>query len=155
MGISVVNALSSKLILEVKRDGYNWIQEYSRGNPVSKLQRGSQTDETGTKITFYPDPEIFTTTEFSFEILSSRLRELAYLNQGLSISLVDENQEHPKSESFQFNEGLMSFVKFLNEGKSLFMIQSILKLANQMLRLKQLYNITKHTIQQFILLSII
>lgn len=117
VGISVVNALSSKLILEVKRDGYNWIQEYSRGNPVSKLQRGSQTDETGTKITFYPDPEIFTTTEFSFEILSSRLRELAYLNQGLSISLVDENPEHPKSESFQFNEGLMSFVKFLNEGK--------------------------------------
>jgi len=117
VGVSVVNALSSKLILEVKRNGFHWQQEYARGKPLSELKKLHPTSETGTKITFFPDPEIFTVLEFSYEILSSRLRELAFLNPGVCISLVDENPENPKKETFLYYEGIVSFIKFLNEGK--------------------------------------
>ena len=90
VGVSVVNALSEWLKLEIKRDGKTWYQEYRRGDPVTGLDAIGVTDKTGTKVTFHPDPEIFKGTEFSFEVLSQRLRELAYLNRGLTINLEDE-----------------------------------------------------------------
>ncbi len=90
VGVSVVNALSARLDMEVRRDGYVWTQSYSHGAPVAPLARGEQTSETGTTTTFWPDPAIFETTEWDFETLSRRLQEMAFLNRGLRISLTDE-----------------------------------------------------------------
>jgi len=90
VGVSVVNALSSRLYVEVRRDGYRWTQDFDRGVPVTELLRGEPTDDHGTAITFFPSPDVFETTELSFETLSSRFREMAFLNRGLRISLRDE-----------------------------------------------------------------
>src|SRR5579863_199125 len=90
VGISVVNALSSRVDIEVRKDGYVWSQTYERGAPVAPLHRGAATDETGTTTTFWPDNQIFETTEWSFETLSRRMQETAFLNRGLCISLTDE-----------------------------------------------------------------
>ena len=90
VGVSCVNALSKKLILEIKRDGKIHQQEYSRGNPTTKMKVVGDTNETGTKITFYPDEQIFSTTTFYFKVLESRFREVTFLNAGLKIELRDE-----------------------------------------------------------------
>ena len=115
VGVSVVNALSELLKLEIKRDGKTWYQEYRRGDPVAPMRAIGVSEKTGTKVTFKPDPEIFKGTEFSFEILSQRLRELAYLNHGLTIVLRDDRTD--KSHEFHFDGGIMEFVADLNSTK--------------------------------------
>jgi DNA gyrase subunit B len=113
VGVSVVNALSEWLKLEIKRDGKVYYQEYRRGDPVTVLEEIGVSEKTGTKITFKPDPATFKgTTEFSFEVLSQRLRELCYLNRGLTITLEDERSG--KAHEFKFAGGLAQFVADLN-----------------------------------------
>jgi DNA gyrase subunit B len=116
VGISVVNALSEKLDLEIWRDGAVWTQTYARGKPVSKFKKGRPVKSTGTTITFWPDPEIFEDTEFDFEILSERLRETAFLTRGLKVELIDERAEGRRVE-FLYKGGIADFVKHLNESK--------------------------------------
>ncbi len=116
VGASVVNALSQHLIVEVKREGHLWKQEFRRGIPATSLEQIGDTPETGTKTIFYPDSEIFEETTFKFEIISQRLRELAFLNRGLAISIKDERSQ--KSHEFRYNGGLASFVEFLNQSKA-------------------------------------
>ena len=115
VGVSVVNALSDWLDLEIWRDGEVWEQSYEKGIPTSKLKSSGKTRKTGTKLTFHPDPSIFTVTEFSFDTLSQRLRELAFLNKGLKITLDDERSG--KKAEFRFTGGISEFVKHLNRGK--------------------------------------
>jgi DNA gyrase subunit B len=98
VGVSVVNALSGRLVAEIRRDGYNWRQVYEASQPVSPLDRGEPTDQTGTTITFWPDETIFETTVWSFETLSRRLQEMAFLNRGLAIVLTDERPDHINGE---------------------------------------------------------
>ena len=90
VGVSVVNALSTRLTVEIRKDGYVWRQAYAVGDPTGPLEKGEPTDETGTIITFWPDEPIFETTTWIFETLSRRLQEMAFLNRGLSISLTDQ-----------------------------------------------------------------
>jgi DNA gyrase subunit B len=116
VGVSVVNALSEWLKLEIKREGKTWYQEYRRGDAATALAAIGVTDKTGTKVTFKPDPLIFRGTEFSFEVLSQRLRELAYLNRGLSILLEDERSG--KSHEFRFDGGIAQFVADLSASKT-------------------------------------
>jgi DNA gyrase subunit B len=115
VGVSVVNALSDWLDLEIWRDGEVWEQSYKCGVPQSKLAVTGKTRKTGTKITFHPDPSIFDKTDFSYDILAQRLRELAFLNKGLKITLQDERSE--KNTEFRFTGGIVEFVKHLNRGK--------------------------------------
>ncbi len=115
VGVSVVNALSDWLDLEIWRDGEVWEQSYKCGVPKSKLAVTGKTRKTGTKITFHPDPTIFEKTEYSYDILAQRLRELAFLNKGLKITLQDERSE--KNTEFRFTGGIVEFVKHLNRGK--------------------------------------
>ncbi len=93
VGVSVVNALSARLEVEIRRDGYVWRQTYEMSHPVTPLTRGEATDETGTIITFWPDGSIFETLDWNFETLSRRLQEMAFLNQGLAITLTDERPD--------------------------------------------------------------
>jgi len=116
VGVSVVNALSDWLDLEIWRDGEVWEQSYEKGAPTSKLKSSGKTRKTGTKITFHADPSIFTVTTYSFDTLSQRLRELAFLNKGLKITLEDERAANKKAE-FRFSGGIAEFVKHLNRGK--------------------------------------
>ncbi|MGZ5307584.1 MAG: DNA topoisomerase (ATP-hydrolyzing) subunit B [Solirubrobacterales bacterium] len=116
VGVSVVNALSEKLRLEVWRDGHVWGQDYERGKPKSKLKKGRPVKGTGTTITFAPDMEIFDLVEFDFETLSERLRETAFLTRGLKVELIDERGAGEKVE-FQYKGGIADFVKHLNESK--------------------------------------
>ncbi|MBU2562435.1 MAG: DNA topoisomerase (ATP-hydrolyzing) subunit B [Nanoarchaeota archaeon] len=117
VGISVVNALSKKLIIEVKRDGKIHRQEYSRGNAITKLQVVGKCNngETGTKVIFWPDEEIFSTTNFDFKFLEIRFREIAFLNSGLKIILSDESKN--KKEEFFAAGGLVEFAKWINKSK--------------------------------------
>lgn len=116
VGSSVVNALSTKLSLEVARDGYLWSQEFTdSGSIASQLVKGKKTKETGTKITFYPDPEIFSETEYSYKIIAKRLKESAFLISGLAIELTDERTGI--SETFVYEDGISEFLKYLIEGK--------------------------------------
>lgn len=116
VGVSVVNALSEQLIATVKREGKVYRQEYRRGAPQYDLQTIGESDETGTTITFKPDGEIFTeTTEYEFDILQSRLRELAFLNKGIQINLVDERND--AKASFMYEGGIISFVEYLNRNR--------------------------------------
>ena len=117
VGVSVVNALSSSCSAEIKREGKLWRQKYARGVPEGPLEELGETDKTGTKITFRPDRQIFQDKElsFSFETLSKRFRELAFLNAGLHITLIDERSS--KKEEFQFTDGLSQFVTHLNSSK--------------------------------------
>jgi DNA gyrase subunit B len=133
VGVSVVNALSTRLDMEVRRDGYVWTQSYSRGAPVAPLARGEQTSETGTTTTFWPDPAIFETTEWDFETLSRRLQEMAFLNRGLRISLTDERPRAISSDDedatpqssvgkartvvYQYAGGIADFVRHINASK--------------------------------------
>ena len=133
VGVSVVNALSIRLEVEVRRDGYVWTQSYERGAPVAPLDLGDETSETGTTTTFWPDGEIFETTEWDFETLSRRLQEMAFLNRGLRISLTDERPQAiseddedaaPRSAVgkartvvYQYAGGIADFVRYLNASK--------------------------------------
>src|SRR5436190_623320 len=116
VGVSVVNALAEWLKLEIKRDGKTYYQEYRRGDPATVLDPIGESKKTGTKVTFKPDPEIFKGTEFSFEILTQRLKELSYLNRGLTITLRDERAD--KSHEFSFAGGIAQFVADLNTSKT-------------------------------------
>src|SRR4029077_12253160 len=114
-GASVVNALSDWLELEISRDGAVWEQTYEKGKPTSKLKQTGKTRKTGTKVTFHPDGTIFEKTVFSYDTLATRLREYAFLNKGLKVTLTDERAE--KSAEFRFTGGIAEFVKHLNRGK--------------------------------------
>ena len=116
VGVSVVNALSDWLELEIQRDGAVWEQSYEKGKPTSKLSQTGKTRKTGTKVTFHPDAAIFEKISFSYDILATRLREYAFLNKGLKITLADERTE--KTAEFRFTGGIAEFVKHLNRGKS-------------------------------------
>jgi len=118
VGVSVTNALSKKVIVQVKRNGNLYTQSFEQGNPASEMttKPGKPDQGTGTQVTFYPDPEIFPETRFSFDILSSRLRELAFLNNGLRITINDEREEGKKHE-FHYEGGIKSFVEYLNKNR--------------------------------------
>src|SRR2546423_7512404 len=118
VGVSCVNFLSEALHLEIWRDGLTYEQEYERGIPVAALKQTGKTRKRGTKITFKPDTSIFDTTEFSFDKLSERLREKAFLNKGIRISIKDEREEPEKSHEFYYRGGIAEFVKHLNKNKS-------------------------------------
>ena len=116
VGISVVNALSEKLSLTVRRDGHIWTQEYRDGNPVAPISKSGDTEDSGTKITFLPSRAVFTITEFSFDILSQRLRELSFLNNGVNIYIREDATD--KSHHFHYEGGIRSFVEHLNKART-------------------------------------
>ncbi|PYV48914.1 MAG: DNA topoisomerase (ATP-hydrolyzing) subunit B, partial [Acidobacteria bacterium] len=124
VGVSCVNALSEELELEIWRDGFTWEQTYSKGEPTSKLKKtGAVKAKTGTKVRFLPDKSIFTATEYNYDTLAQRLRELAFLNKGLLITLTDERTTdsktgEAKSAEFKYNGGIAEFIKHLNRGKT-------------------------------------
>ena len=117
VGVSVVNALSEKLAVEVRRDGHIYKQDFIRGEPAGNLLKGEKTDTHGTAITFYPDKEIFEDIDYKFEILASRMKEMAFLNKGLKITLVDSREKPEKKEVYQYEGGIEDFVKYLCEKK--------------------------------------
>ncbi|NGO75933.1 DNA topoisomerase (ATP-hydrolyzing) subunit B [Streptomyces sp. YC504] len=133
VGVSVVNALSHKLAVEIKTDGYRWTQEYKAGAPTAPLERHEATTDTGTAVTFWADPDIFETTEYSFETLSRRFQEMAFLNKGLTIKLTDERESakavtgadtadaaddgQAMSVTYHYEGGIVDFVKYLNSRK--------------------------------------
>jgi DNA gyrase subunit B len=115
VGVSVVNALSSYLTVEVKREGRVHVQSYSRGTPIEPLKMIGRTESRGTKVTFKPDDDIFEETDFSFDVLSNRLRELAFLNSGVKITLSDERTD--RSSEFYYEGGIVSFVEYIDRNK--------------------------------------
>ena len=115
VGVSVVNALSERLDIEIYRNGYVYNQTYEQGVPVTDLIKKEKTERSGTTVHFKPDPDIFEVTTYEFDILANRLREMAFLNKGLRIELEDERTD--TTEVFHFNEGLVDFVKYLNAKK--------------------------------------
>jgi DNA gyrase subunit B len=116
VGVSVVNALSEHLDVEVRRDGFVWTQSYERGNPLGDLKRGEPTRETGTTITFLPDADIFETLDLDFTMLEERMRDTAFLTRGLRIVLIDKRGEGHQAE-FHYDGGIVDFVKYLNRNK--------------------------------------
>ncbi|WP_165985031.1 DNA topoisomerase (ATP-hydrolyzing) subunit B [Streptomyces sp. YIM 98790] len=133
VGVSVVNALSTKVAVEVRRDGYRWTQDYKTGVPTAPLARHEATEETGTSVTFWADGSIFESTDYSFETLSRRFQEMAFLNRGLTISLTDEREaakqtagadttaseddNQPRSVTYHYEGGISDFVRHLNSRK--------------------------------------
>jgi len=121
VGVSVVNALSARLEVEIRRDGFVWRQSYEVGHPVGPLARGEATDETGTIITFWPDEDVFETVDWSFETLSRRLQEMAFLVRGLTIILADLRPAHingePRTVTYCYQGGIADFVRYLNGTK--------------------------------------
>jgi DNA gyrase subunit B len=123
VGISVVNALSTDLAVEVSRDGFKWYQEYKLGVPQKPVRKGEETTTTGTTVTFWPSAEIFETTDFSYETLSARFREMAFLNKGLTITLTDLRPSHvdekgePLHAEYHYEGGIIDFVRHLNLSK--------------------------------------
>lgn len=124
VGASVVNALSEKMIVEVSRSGYVWRQEYMRGEPLAPVEKTKETDKTGTKTTFWPDPEIFTeTTEIDKDVITNRLREMAFLNKGLKIIFIDGKTL--EEQVFHYEGGIASYVEFLNKTKTVLLDNAI------------------------------
>jgi len=122
VGVSCVNALSEEFDVEVWRDGFAWTQDYSKGDPISKLRQMGPSTKRGTKVHFLPDKSIFTVTEYNYDTLAQRLRELAFLNKGLEIHLTDERTTDPKTgesrrQEFKYVGGIAEFIKHLNKGK--------------------------------------
>ena len=117
VGASVVNALSEYCEVTVKREGFIWQQKYSRGNVLCDLTKIGESDEHGTKVLFKPDHEIFEDTVFDFEVLASRLRELAFLNKGIAITLTDNREGEERVEKFHYEGGIKEFVSYLNRNK--------------------------------------
>lgn len=123
VGVSVVNALSTRLAVEIHTDGHRWTQDYKMGAPTAPLDRHEATERTGTSVTFWADGDIFETTVYSFETLSRRFQEMAFLNKGLTISLTDERPEHsddegnPLSVTYRYDGGIADFVAHLNSRK--------------------------------------
>lgn len=132
VGLSVVNALSETLEVEVRQQGKLYTQTYHRGKPVSDLAVTGEADTTGTSIRFVPDPQIFEATEFQYDSMRLRLRELAFLNKGLRIGIADKREGHEKAESFCFEGGIIQFVDYLNKNKE--------RLLPQTLYLEEAYN---------------
>ena len=116
VGVSVVNALSEHLDVEVRRDGFVWRQSYERGKPLGDLEKGEPTKETGTTITFLPDADVFETLDLDFTTLEERMRDTAFLTRGLKITLVDERGEGHRAQ-FQYDGGIVDFVAYLNRNK--------------------------------------
>ncbi len=116
VGVSVTNALSKSLIVQVKRDNKLYEQKYEQGKPLTELKELGPAEGTGTTVTFLPDPEIFETTEFVYDILASRLRELAFLNKGIEISIKDERTD--KEKTFKYEGGIISFVEHVNKNRN-------------------------------------
>jgi DNA gyrase subunit B len=116
VGVSVVNALSERLDVEIRREGFTWTQSYERGTPLGALERREPTDATGTTITFLPDAEVFETLDFDFTTLEERLRETAFLTRGLHLSIVDERGQGHHAE-FHYEGGIVDFVSYLNGSK--------------------------------------
>jgi DNA gyrase subunit B len=123
VGVSVVNALSSRVAVEVRRDGHRWTQEYKLGVPTAPLAQNEPTDESGTTVTFWADADIFETTDYSFETLSRRFQEMAFLNKNLRLALTDERPDHvdedgkPLHAEYRYEGGIVDFVKYLNSRK--------------------------------------
>ncbi|MEV0253292.1 DNA topoisomerase (ATP-hydrolyzing) subunit B [Streptomyces sp. NPDC050732] len=135
VGVSVVNALSTKLAVDIKRDGYRWTQDYKQGVPTAPLSKHERVDESGTTVTFWADPDVFETTEYSFETLARRFQEMAFLNKGLTIKLTDERDSakatagadsaeatddeaaEPRTVTYHYEGGIVDFVKYLNSRK--------------------------------------
>ncbi|KUJ35441.1 DNA gyrase subunit B, novobiocin-resistant [Streptomyces sp. MBT84] len=144
VGVSVVNALSSKVSVEVRTDGHRWTQDYKMGVPTAPLAQHEETGETGTSVTFWADPDIFETTEYSFETLSRRFQEMAFLNKGLTIRLTDEREsakatagadeagadekDEVKSVTYHYEGGIVDFVKYLNSRKGDVVHQTVIDL---------------------------
>ncbi|MFJ1615634.1 MULTISPECIES: DNA topoisomerase (ATP-hydrolyzing) subunit B [unclassified Streptomyces] len=145
VGVSVVNALSSRVSVEVRTDGYRWTQDYKLGVPTAPLARNEATEETGTSVTFWADGDIFETTEYSFETLSRRFQEMAFLNKGLTIKLTDEREsakatlgadvaevaevaeaEQARTVTYHYEGGIVDFVKYLNSRKGDVIHQSVI-----------------------------
>jgi len=122
VGVSCVNALSQEFNVEISRDGFEWDQDYSCGDPISVLRKGGKTQKRGTRVHFLPDKTIFSVTEYNYDTLAQRLREMAFLNKGLVITLTDERTADPKTgeakhAEFKYAGGIAEFVKHLNRGK--------------------------------------
>jgi DNA gyrase subunit B len=122
VGVSCVNALSEEFDVEIWRDGHAWEQDYSKGAPISELRKMGTSKRLGTKIHFLPDRSIFTVTEYNYDTLAQRLRQLAFLNKGIEITLTDERTTDAKTgefkaQSFKYNDGIAGFIKHLNKGK--------------------------------------
>ncbi|MFF0505718.1 DNA topoisomerase (ATP-hydrolyzing) subunit B [Streptomyces fimicarius] len=145
VGVSVVNALSTRVAVEVKTDGYRWTQDYKLGVPTAPLAQHEATEETGTSVTFWADGDIFETTEYSFETLSRRFQEMAFLNKGLTLKLTDEREsakatagadsvdaaepaeeETARSVTYHYENGIVDFVKYLNSRKGDVIHQSVI-----------------------------
>ena len=119
VGISVVNALSKKVVVQVKRDGNIYEMAFSRGRTTEKMKVVGKAKGTGTTVTFWPDDEIFETCVFNYETLRDRMQEMAFLNRNLKIVLTDERELTPRVDEFCYSGGIIDFVKFLNDGKEL------------------------------------
>ncbi|MBT2526774.1 DNA topoisomerase IV subunit B, partial [Streptomyces sp. ISL-99] len=135
VGVSVVNALSTRLAVDIKRDGYRWTQEYKLGVPTAPLAQHERVEDSGTTVTFWADPDVFETTDYSFETLARRFQEMAFLNKGLTLTLTDEresakatmNADDPDAEAaeeqpartvkYHYEGGIVDFVKYLNSRK--------------------------------------
>ncbi|MGL5405945.1 MAG: DNA topoisomerase (ATP-hydrolyzing) subunit B [Propionibacteriaceae bacterium] len=119
VGASVVNALSDKLTVDVKRDGFSWSQTFRLGDPLAPLAKGEPTDETGTTVSFWASPDIFETTVYNYDTLATRFREMCFLNKGLQITIIDERDGHvddegnQRSDTFLYEEGLADYVRYL------------------------------------------
>jgi DNA gyrase subunit B len=122
VGISVVNALSSKVETEVRRQGYVWRMSFRNGVPTAPLERGEESTETGTTQTFWPSAETFETVEFDYETLRARFQQMAFLNKGLRITLTDERGEEDVVESYMYEQGLVDYVEYLNKAKKVELI---------------------------------
>ena len=117
VGVSVVNALSERLEVEVKRDGKIWTQSYEYGRPKAPLKAGAKTKASGVAITFWADPEIFETVDYDYDTLATHMRETAFLNKNLKLTLTDERELEPRREEFRYAGGIVDFVKYLNGNK--------------------------------------